>query len=165
MIHRTQKKLINQNRLGMRKKGNGRSLAMDSLDEQFVLNCIESKTTAHGRRQDQVMYTGKRVKKRDFLRLVNYYRLQRNKKPIKSAATVYNHGRPQNKRSIQAKRHLSMGLFCTKKPPKAEANDNEVTHYQRAHKKNAVHHFYAMEKRKELPLCVKCQLMIKHICA
>ena len=38
-----------------------------------------------------------------------------------------------------------MGLFCTKKPSKAEANDNELTHYQRAHKKNVVHNFYAME--------------------
>ena len=67
MIRRTQKSLINQNRLGMRKKGSGRSLAMDSLDEQFVVNCIESKTTAHGRRQDQIMYTGRRMKKHDFL--------------------------------------------------------------------------------------------------
>ena len=99
------------------------------------------------RRQDQVLYTGRRVKKRDFLRLVNYYRLQRNKKPIKSATTVYNHGQPQNKCSIQAKKHLGMGLFCTKKPPKAEANDNELTHYQQAHKKNVVHHFYAMERK------------------
>ena len=111
------------------------------------MNCIESKTAAHGRRQDQVMCIGRRVKKRDFLQLVNYYRLQRNKKPIKSATTVCNRGRPQNKGSIQAKRHLGMGLFCTKKPPKAEANDNELTHYQRAHKKNVVHHFYAMERK------------------
>ena len=63
MIRRTQTKLIRNVRLGMRKKGSGRSLAMDDLDEQIVLNCIETKTTAHGRRQDQVMYTGRRVKK------------------------------------------------------------------------------------------------------
>ena len=130
MIRRTQTKLIRDVRLGMRKKGSGRSLAMDDLDEQFVLNCIETKTTAHGRRQDQVMYTGWRVKKRDFLKLVNYHRLQRGKHLIKSATTVHNRGRPRNKRSIQAKQHVGMGLFCTKKPPKAESNENELTHHQ-----------------------------------
>ena len=98
MIRRTQTKLIRDVRLGTRKKGGGWSLAMDDLDEQFVLNCIESNTTAHGRRQDQVMYTGRRVKKRDFLKFVNYDRLQRgNVHPIKSATTVYNRGRPRNK--------------------------------------------------------------------
>ena len=51
---------------------------MDEVDETFLLNCIESKTTAHGRRGDQVMYTGRRVKKRDFVKIVNYHRLQRN---------------------------------------------------------------------------------------
>ena len=50
------------------------------------------------------------------------------KKPIKSATTVYNRGRPQNKRSIQAKSHLGIGLFCTKKSPKTEVNDNELTY-------------------------------------
>ena len=100
----------------MRRKASGRSLAMDSLDEQFVLNCIESKTTAHGRRQDQVMYTGRRVKKRDFLRLVNYYRLQRNKKPIKSATTVYNCGRPQISAQYKLKGILVWGCSVPKSP-------------------------------------------------
>ena len=164
MIRRTQTKLIRNVRLGMRKKGSGRSLAMDDLDEQFVLNCIETKTTAHGRRQDQVMYTGRRVKKQDFLKLVNYHRLQRVKHPVKSATTVYNRGRPRNKRSIQAKNHLGMGLFCTKKPPKAESNENELTHHQRAHKKISFIIFMPMKGRKVLSLCAKCLSMIKLIC-
>ena len=39
------------------------------------------------------------------------------------------------------------GAILYQKPPKAEANDNELTHYQRAHKKNVVHHFYAIERK------------------
>ena len=57
---------------------------MDEVDETFLLNCIESKTTAHGRR----------VKKRDFVKIVNYHRLQRNLCPVKSATTVYNRSKP-----------------------------------------------------------------------
>ena len=141
MIRRTQL-YINENRVGLRRKGSGRPITVDELDEQFLLNCIESKTTAHGRRHDQVMYTGHRVKKKDFLKLVNFNRLQRGLKTIKSATTVYNRGRPQNKRSSQSKRHLGLGLFCTKNPPKMENNENEITHYQRAYKKNVVNFFY-----------------------
>ena len=142
MIRPTQLNLINENRIGLRRKGSGRLITFDELDEQFLLNCIESKTTAHGRRYDQVMYTGHRVKKKDFLKLVNFNRLQRGLKTIKSATTVYNRGRPQNKRSSQSKRHLGLGLVCTKKPPKMENNENEITHYQRAYKKNVVNFFY-----------------------
>ena len=72
----------------------GRPLTMDEVDETFLLNWIEPKTTAHGRRGDQVMYTGRRVKKKDFVKIVNYHRLQRNLHPIKSATTVYNRPKP-----------------------------------------------------------------------
>ena len=82
------------------------NVTIDQLDEEFVPHCIESKTAAHGRRNDQVMYTSQRVKKRDFLRIVNFNRLQRGLKPVKSATTVYNRGKPCNKRSIQSKKHL-----------------------------------------------------------
>ena len=61
MIKRTQYSLIRENRVGMRKKSMGRLLSMDEVDETFLLNCIESKPTAHGRRGDQVMHTGRRV--------------------------------------------------------------------------------------------------------
>ena len=42
---------------------------MDETDENFILECIESKSTAHGRRQDLVMYTNRRVKKGIFYNL------------------------------------------------------------------------------------------------
>ena len=136
MVRRTQGKLIQENRLGLRKASTGRPLSLDDEDEQFILSCIESKSTAHGRRHDSVMYLHHRVKKSDFLKLANYNRISRGLKPIKSATTVYNRGRPKNQRSTQAKHHLGLGLLCMKKPPKAEGNDNELTHHQRAHKKN-----------------------------
>ena len=44
----------------------GRPVTIDQLDEEFLLHCIGSKTAAHGRQNDQVMYTSQRVKKRDF---------------------------------------------------------------------------------------------------
>ena len=40
-----------------------------------------------------------------------------------------------NKRSIQAKNHFGLALFCYKKPPKLQDNENVLTHYQRAFKK------------------------------
>ena len=55
---------------------------------------------------------------------------------IKSATTPWNRCRPRNMRSHQAKLHISKGLFCTKKPPKAEDCDNENTHHQRSYCKN-----------------------------
>ena len=136
MVKRTQKQLIEENRLGLRKSSSGRPMSLDEEDEKFILNCIESKSTAHGRRHDAVMYLHHRVKKADFLKLANYNQLARGLKPIKSATTVYSRGRPKYRNSIQARRHLGLGLFCSKKPPKAESNDNELTHHQRAHKKN-----------------------------
>ena len=69
MIHRTVRRLITENRLGLRRKSSGRPLGMDETDENFILKCIESKSTAHGRRQDLVMYTNRRVKKGIFYNL------------------------------------------------------------------------------------------------
>lgn len=135
MINRKYRKLIVDKRVGMRKASSGRPQQIDEEDEQFILQSIEEKATAHGRRHDAVLYTGHRVKKKDFLKLANYSRISRGLKPIKSATTVFNRGRPRNKRSIQAKKHLGLGLFCGKKPPKLKENDNILTHHQRAFKK------------------------------
>ena len=136
MINRQYKKDIIKKRIGLRKQSTGRPQSLDEGDERFVLECIENKATAHGRRHDPVLYLNHRVKKRDFLKLVNYNRARRGLKRLKSATTVYNRARPRNIRSIQAKNHLGMGLFCSKKPPKLQENDNVLTHYQRAFKKN-----------------------------
>ena len=69
MIHRTMRRLITENRLGLRRKTSGRPLGMDEIEENFILECIESKTTAHGRRQDVAMYANRRVKKGIFYNL------------------------------------------------------------------------------------------------
>lgn len=45
----------------------GRPSLLDSDDEEFVAKSIEDKATYHGRRHDLVMYTNRRVKKRDLL--------------------------------------------------------------------------------------------------
>ena len=109
----------------------------------WTAKCIEDKATYHGRRHDTVMYTNKRVKKSDLLDIANYKLLQRGKQAIRSANTVYNRSRPGNIRSLQARRHCGKGPFCLKKPPKAEDNDNENTHFQRGHIKNIKLSFFS----------------------
>ena len=136
MITRKKRKLVILRRLGLRKASTGRPLALDDVDENFILQCIENKSTAHGRRNDSVMYVGRCVKKHDFLKIANLSRLSPGLKPIKSVTTVCNRARPKNKRSIQAKRHLGLGLFCCKKPPKLKDIGNLLTHHQRAFKRN-----------------------------
>ena len=125
--------LITEKRLGLGSKAVGRPSGMDQKDEEFVLRCIESKTTTHGRRSDQGMYTDHRAKKKDFVKLVNYHRHKRNLCLMKSSKTVHICSRPCNKRSKQSKLHVGLGLFCAKKPPKTGNNENEPTHHQRAH--------------------------------
>ena len=66
-----------------------------------------------------------------------------------SYTTVYNRSRPKNKRSIQAKKHKGKGLFCFKKPPKAEDKDNENTKYQWGHVKNIKYSLFAKNPSKE----------------
>ena len=66
LLCRTSKNVIRKRRIGMRKTGGGRPLSMDDDDERFLVENIESKTTAHGRRHDTVMYTGSRVKNEIF---------------------------------------------------------------------------------------------------
>ena len=138
MIHRCKTNLIQDRRLKMRKLGSGRKQSMDAIDEKFLVDCIMSKATSHGRRHDSVLYLNHRVKKKDFLNIVNVSRERRNLKPIRSATTAYNRSRPKNIRSLQAKKHKGLGLFCCKKPPKAEENNGLLTHFCRAQKKNVI---------------------------
>jgi hypothetical protein len=137
-VRRVQSKLIEKRRIGRRRRGAGRRLSMDKIDENFLVQCIDNKATAHGRRHDSVMYLNHRVKKKDFIKIVNFSRDERKLPRIRSASTVYNRGLPKNKRSRQAKNHIGAGMFCCKKPPKAEDEGNELVHHQRAHKKNIV---------------------------
>ena len=55
-------KLVADGRIGMRMSGTGRPLSMDETDEKYILQCIENKATAHGRRNDSAMYLNHRVK-------------------------------------------------------------------------------------------------------
>ena len=136
MITRKKKKLVILRRLGFRKASTGRPLALDDVDDNFLLQCIENKSTAHGRRNDSVMYVGRHVKKCDFQKIANMSRMSNGLKSIKSVATVCNMARPKNKRSIQAKIQLGLGLFCCKKPLKLTDVDTLLTHHQRAFKRN-----------------------------
>jgi hypothetical protein len=99
--------------------------ALDSKDEEFIQKAIEDKNTAHGRRHDAVLYVNHCVKKKDFLSIANYNLFRRDKKLIKSATTVLNRGRPKKVSSRAAKLHIGKGLFCAKKPPKTEQEENE----------------------------------------
>ncbi|CAC5421437.1 unnamed protein product [Mytilus coruscus] len=123
-----------------RKLGAGPKEEIDEEDEDFLLNCIESKATAHGRRHDSVLYLNHSVRKRDFKNIVNHFRISQGKQTIKSSTTVYNRGRPKNTRTLQAKKHKGKWLFSSKKPTKSEEKNRIHTKHQRAHVKRAVIH-------------------------
>ena len=133
--------------------GAGAPRKLDSDDEEFVAKVIEEKATYHGRRHETVMYTNRRVKKRDVLSIANYRLLQRGKKMIRSATTVWNRSRPRNIRSHQAQNHIGKALFCTKKPPKAEDSFTETTHHQRAYVRNVQHFFFCQRSETEREYC------------
>lgn len=139
-------KIVEKRRLKARKLGAGRKRMMDEVDERHLLKMIETKSVAHGRRGDEVCYTNRRVKKRDMKKIVNMNRRKRGLSTLKSVTAVYNRGRARNKRSRQAKLHIGLGLFCTKKAPKGEDNENETTHYLRSFKRNVDRHHYVANK-------------------
>ena len=99
------------------------------------------------------MFTNRRVKIRDLKNIANKDLQERGKKPIKSSITAWNRSRPKSQRSLQAKRHKGKMLFCTRKPPKTEDNNNESTHYQRAHKKNVIKRFFSERAGDKRKLC------------
>ena len=103
MVKNTTNRLINERRIGRRKKSSGRPRVLDQIDVQFIQDCIESKSTAHGRRRDSVMYLNHRGKKKDFLRIANHSRISRGSKPIKSSTTMYNRGRAKTKETSKQK--------------------------------------------------------------
>ena len=137
-VARMRKKLIKEKRLSKRKLGSGRKRLVTEGGERFVAKCIEGKSTAHGRRHDDKLYVGRRVKKKDFLRLINQYQRNNNLPIVRSATTILNRGRAKNIKSIQAKRHIGLALFCCKKSPKSINRNNLLTHYCHAYKKNVI---------------------------
>ncbi|CAG2257842.1 unnamed protein product [Mytilus edulis] len=60
-VKRLTEKLIKENRIKARRLGAGARPMLDSDDEEFIANAIESKSSAHGRRHDTVLYLNHRV--------------------------------------------------------------------------------------------------------
>ena len=118
MINRTHKNIIKDRRMKLRTRGSGRKRLMDADDERTLEQCIIDKATAHGRRHVSVLYLNHRVKKKDFLKIVNHHRRQKNKTLLKSTTSIFNRSCPINKRSKQAKNHIGLGLFVSNSPLK-----------------------------------------------
>lgn len=104
-VKRLTDKLVKENRMKLRSLGAGAKPLLDSEDEQFVADAIETKSSAHGRRHDTVLYLNHRIKSEDLLSIANYKLMKRGKKMIRSAKTVHLRSRPRNIRSIEGKRH------------------------------------------------------------
>ena len=80
MVTRQAKQLFENDRAKKRKRSNqGRPVLIDSDDEDFISKAIEDKSCYHGRRSDLVLYTNKRVKKRDLKNIVNFHRKKKGK--------------------------------------------------------------------------------------
>lgn len=156
MNKRETRKLLVLNHVGKRKLGDqGRKPLIDSDTEEQIAKAIEDKATYHGRRHNTTMYTNRRVKVADLPGIANHFLALKGKPLVRSKTTVWNWSEPRRKNSIQAKFHLGKGLFCTKKPPKTEASENESTHHQRAHVNNVKMYFFSRktEDHKKYCLC------------
>ena len=145
------RRLVLDNRLKLRKLGSGAPVLLDSEDEEFIAKAIKSKCTAHGPRHDSTLYLNHRVKFDDLLSLANYSLAKRGKKLLRSASTVYLRSRSKQLNTIEGRRHVGKGLFCTKNHPKTKSHSNETTHHQRAHiKLNRTDVFQQESEFKEL---------------
>ena len=92
------------------------------------------------------MYRNRRVKVADLPCIANHFLALKGKPLVRSKTTVWNRSEPRHKNSIQAKFHSGKGLFCTKKPPKTEASENESTH-QRTHVNNVKMYFFSQKTK------------------
>ena len=153
MVKRNAAEFLESNRVKRRKLGAGRHSEIDSEDEEYIAKHIEEKSTAHGRCHDQVSYLNHRVKCRDMLNIINHRRYEEGRRLLCSTTTLYNRSKPRNSRSLQSKKHLGKGLWCSKKPPKTEDMENENTHHQRAHVKNIQHFFFSAKMMQYRPFC------------
>ena len=113
-VKRLAQQLVKENRVKLRKAGAGAKSLLDSEDETFIANAIESKTSAHGRRHDTVMYLNHRVKSEDLLSIANYNLMKRGKKLIKSAKTVQLRARPKSVKTIEGKKHKGNFIYIWK---------------------------------------------------
>ena len=161
VVSRLASQVSEENRLKRRNLSSGRPRLLNEEVEDFIAQCIEQKAASHGRRHDQVLYTGGRVKVKDFQHLANYKLEEQGKPLIRSAVTVSTLSRPRYKRSRRAKIHTGRGLFCTKKPYKGEDSSNENMHYQRAHVLN-VKRFFCSNRNRDIHSFTFAQWMTKH---
>ena len=98
MIKRKTKQLMDTKSLKKRAlTTQGPPERIDAETEKLIAQSIEQKATYHGRRHGTTMlYTNRRVKKRDLLSITNYHLLKANKRIIKSATTAWNRSQPRN---------------------------------------------------------------------
>jgi hypothetical protein len=83
MRKRKATQLIEQQQLKRRKNGQqGAPRKLDDEDKDFFAKCVEDKSTYHGRRQNLVMYTNRRVKSRDLLNIANHILHAESRKTI-----------------------------------------------------------------------------------
>jgi hypothetical protein len=82
----------------------------------------------------------------DLLDVTNRHLKQKGKEEIKSSSTIRLLSKPRNTRSKQAKFHGGHGLFCTRKPPKDDKEDNENTHHQRSQVKLLKEDLFSISK-------------------
>ena len=146
--------LIKENKIKNHKQGAGTKRKIDGDIELAIAKAIKEKSVVHGRRHDLVLYCNRRVKACDLLGVANYYLKEKGKSEIKSHVTVFNRARPKRLGTGQDKRHIGLGLFCTKKPPKTDNSHNELTHHQRKHRKLARQHIFRNEAEAKYGIAV-----------
>ena len=127
-VIREAKNVVEGHRIKRRWLGQGRPNAIEEDEEEFLVRCIESKATYHGRRKETTMFINRRVRCKDLLKIVNARREEKGKAPLKSTTAVRNRSKPRRLGTVQSSKHLGKGLWGCKKPPKAEDLDNENTH-------------------------------------
>jgi hypothetical protein len=110
-VKRLANKLLKENRIKSRRLGAGAKPLLDTDDEEYVAAAIESKSSAHGRRHDTVLYLNHRVKSEDLLSIANYNLLKKGKKLIKSSRTVSLRSRPRRINTREGQRHKGKKKF------------------------------------------------------
>lgn len=78
-----------------------------------------SNATYHGRRKETTMFINKRVRCKDFLKLLNKRRKKEGKAPLKRTTAVWNRSKLRRLRTVQSSNHLGKGLWSCNKNAKS----------------------------------------------
>ena len=111
-VIREAKNIIEGHRIKRRRLGQGRPNAIDEDEEEFLVRCIESKATYHGRRKETNMLINRRVRCKDFLRILNKRREEKGKAPLKNTTAVWNRSKPRQLGTVQSSK-LRKGTLKT----------------------------------------------------